>query len=300
MTDTNISLTRNPPTRLPALRYLSSLRPGDILALQGPPLIGAVFALGHLRVHHLAPLAMLFLGNIFLIAHVFLLNDWGNADFDLSDPTRASRVFSTRGLASEKIAVLSLALLTAALAFFCCLGTTPVAMSFGIVLLSALYSLPPFDWKGKPLLNSAAHVVGGILHFLLGYSLGHLIDGRGLAIAAFFGLVFAGGHLTQETRDSAGDARNGVRTNAVVFGARRTFGVSLILFAVAHLVFLLLACRGIIPHSLAAIALLFPLQLYWSFATLHQGLTYESVARLQARYRALYALIGVVIVAAVW
>ena len=58
-------------------------------------------------------------------------------------------------------------------------------------MLSTLYSLPWFDWKGRPLLSSAAHLIGGVLHFLLGYSLGGRLDGRGLVIAVFFALIFA-------------------------------------------------------------------------------------------------------------
>ena len=74
-----------------------------------------------------------------------------------------------------------------------------------IAALSALYSLPYFHWKGRPLLNSATHLAGGVLHFLLGYSLGNAIDRRGLALATFFALTFAAGHLTQEVRDHQGD-----------------------------------------------------------------------------------------------
>ncbi|HWS73338.1 MAG TPA: UbiA family prenyltransferase, partial [Thermoanaerobaculia bacterium] len=161
-----------------------------------------------------------------------------------------------------------------------------------------LYSLPRFNWKGRPLLNSAAHLAGGILHFLLGYSLGKAIDQRGVAIATFFALIFAAGHLTQEIRDHEGDAINGIRTNAVLFGPRRTFAASLVLFTLAHILLLLLALQGILPRPLAAVVVLYGVQLFWSFETLREGLTYASVCRLQIRYRALYAVVGGVMVAA--
>ena len=57
--------------------------------------------------------------------------------------------------------------------------------------LSALYSAPAFHMKGVPLLNSALHLIGGLLHFLLGYSLLRPVDGRSLEIGCFFALIFA-------------------------------------------------------------------------------------------------------------
>ena len=141
-----------------------------------------------------------------------------------------------------------------------------------------------------------AHLAGGILHFLLGYSVGRTIDGRGVAIATFFALIFAAGHLTQEIRDHEGDALNGIRTNAVVFGPRRTFAASLALFTAAHALLLLLALEGLLPRALAFVVALYAVQLWWSRQALRDGLTYASVCQLQTRYRALYEVIGVAMV----
>jgi 4-hydroxybenzoate polyprenyltransferase len=160
--------------------------------------------------------------------------------------------------------------------------------------------LPQFYWKGRPLLNSAAHLAGGTLHFLLGYSLGSAIDRRGFLIATFFALIFAAGHLTQEIRDYQGDALNAIRTNAVTFGKRRTFAASLVLFTLANVLLLVLALRDEVPRPLAVLVALFPVQLYWSLESFREGLAYASVCRLQARYRALYAVIGLAMVAALW
>ena len=149
-------------------------------------------------------------------------------------------------------------------------------------------------------MSSAAHLTGGALHFLLGYSLGGTIDRRGLAIAAFFGLTFAAGHLTQEIRDHQGDVLNAVRTHAVIFGRRRTFAASLALFTLAYALLAVLAFEGILPRPLVALIALYPFHLRWSLQALDEGLTYASTCRLQVRYRALYAIIGVAMVAALW
>jgi 4-hydroxybenzoate polyprenyltransferase len=281
-----------------ARRYLSCLRPQDILVLQGSPLLGAAFAVGHPGLHNLAPLLILVVANVFLVSHIFMLNDWSGLTVDLADPNKAARVFTARGVGRREMATLTIGLLVISLLLFSRLGLITVSLSLAIATLSALYSLPAFNWKGKPLLNSATHLAGGILHFLLGYSLGSSIDRRGLAIATFFALIFAAGHLTQEIRDHAGDAVNGIRTNAVVFGPRRTFAASLILFTLAHALLLVLALDEVLPRPLAALVLLYAVQLFWSLNILRNGLTYATVSRLQSRYRVLYAIIGLAMVAA--
>jgi 4-hydroxybenzoate polyprenyltransferase len=284
--------------KVSALRYLSCLRPQDILVLQGSPLLGAAFALRHAGVHDLAPLAILLIANILLVTHIFLLNDWSGLTADLADPNKAALVFTARGVGRREMAALTAAILVLSFLLFSRLGAITLGLALAIATLSALYSLPRFNWKGKPLLNSAAHLAGGILHFLLGYSLGRALDSRGLAIATFFALIFVAGHLTQEVRDHQGDAVNAIRTNAVIFGPRRTFAASLMLFTMAQILLFLLAIKGILPRALVAVIAFYPVQLYWSIETLREGLAYASVSRLQARYRVLYAVIGVAMVAA--
>ena len=286
-------------TNTSALRYLSCLRAQDILVLQGSPLLGAAFAIHHLGLHGALPLVTLLLANVFLVTHIFLLNDWSGLASDLADPHKAPSVFTAHGVERREMAALMTGVLVLSLLLFSRLGPVTLALALGIATLSALYSLPQFDWKGSPLLNSAAHLAGGVLHFLLGYSLGSRLDARGLAMGTFFALVFAAGHLTQEVRDHDGDARNGTRTNAVAFGPARTFLASLILFGIAHVVLFVLALDGQLPRPLAFVAVLYALQLYWSLEAQREGLTYAVVCRLQTRYRVLYAAIGVVMVAAI-
>ena len=57
--------------------------------------------------------------------------------------------------------------------------------------------------------------------------------------------------------------------------------------------------RGIVPRALVLVAALYVVHLYWSLRTLREGLTFASIWRLQMRYRALYAIIGLIIVVSV-
>jgi len=273
-------------------RYLSCLRYGDILVLQGSPLLGAVFAMGEVTAAKAAALAVFAAASCCLVAHIFVLNDWSGMSADLRDPTRTAGVFATRGVGRREIGYLGMALLAASLLLFGRLGARPLGIALAIAVLSALYSGPAYHAKGIPLLNSGLHFAGGVLHFLLGYSLFSVIDRRGLEIACFFALAFTAGHLTQEARDYDGDRLNGIRTNAVVFGKTRSFAAGLAVFTLAYMLLAALAFQGVVPRALAALAVLYPLHLYWSLRTAGDGLTFESVRRLQARYRALYAIIG--------
>ena len=286
--------------RTATVRYLSCLRLPEILVLQGSPLLGAACAIRHPAAGILGPLAILTLANVCLVAHIFMLNDWSGLSADLADPNKAAGVFTARGVGRREIGGLTAGLLALSLLLFSRLGPIPLGLAAAIAVLSALYSLPRFNWKGRPLLSSAAHLAGGVLHFLLGYSLGGALDGRGLATATFFALTFAAGHLTQEIRDHQGDALNAIRTHSVIFGQRRTFVASLALFTLAHVLLLVLALQGILPRPLAALVALYPVHLRWSLKTLAEGLTYASIRRLQARYRVLYAIVGLVMVAALW
>jgi len=299
MTHMNDSAVPSPTARDPVLRYFSWRRLQDILVLQGSPVLGVIFAIRHPRAEDLAPLATLVMGNLFLVAHIFMLNDWSGVAADLADPNKADGVFTARGVGRREMGGLTVGLLLLSLVLFSRLRPLTLGLALSVAMLSALYSLPRFNWKGRPLLNSVNHLAGGNLHFLMGYSLGSALDHRGVAIATFFALIFAAGHLTQEIRDYQGDAVNHIRTNAVVFGPRRTFAASLVLFALAHALLLGLVLLGTLPRPLAAVVVLLPVQLYWSVATLDAGLTYAGVSRLQARYRALYAIVGLAMAAAV-
>jgi 4-hydroxybenzoate polyprenyltransferase len=288
-----------PPTRAPAARYLSRLRLQEILALQGSPLLGALCAIRKPDLKP-GPLLVLTAANLFLVTHIFLLNDWAGLSADRADPHKAPNVFTARGVDRREIGALAVILLAVGLLLFNRLGPKPFGLALAIAILSALYSVPRFDWKGRPLLSSAAHLVGGALHFLAGYSMGRAIDGRGLATAAFFGVTFTAGHLMQELRDYQGDALNTIRTNAVTFGRRRAFAASLALFTLAYALLVLLALGGFLPRPLAFLGLLYPFHLRWSLQALAEGRGYDSVRRLQGRYRALYALIGLAMAAALY
>ncbi|HEY6929002.1 MAG TPA: UbiA family prenyltransferase [Thermoanaerobaculia bacterium] len=288
------------PSILASLRRATSLiRFRESLLLQGAPLLGAAFAIGHVSPEKLERLGIFFAASIVLTAHVFLMNDWAGMAGDLRDPHRTDRARAMVGLRQRAVADLGIVFLLLSLLLFGLLDERTLLIALGIAILSALYSLPQPSGKGVPLLSSAVHLTGGILHFLLGYSLFSRIDARGLSISVFFGLTLTAGHWNHESRDRDADLLNGIRTNAVAFGRNRIFLASAGLFAVAYAYLIVLAQQGLVPRPIRFAGFLYPLQLCASWATLRAGLSFSSIRRLQIWYRALFAVIGLGMLAAV-
>ena len=277
---------------------LSCIRYREIFLLQGAPLLGAAFAMGEASADRIGALLVFAAASVLLVAHIFTLNDWAGMDADLNDANKIDRVFATKSISREAIRRLWIALLMLSLALFSPLGLRPLAIALAIATLSFFYSRPWSPAKGVPILGSALHLGGGVLHFLLGFSLFGAVDERGMTLALFFGLTFAAGHLNQEVRDFDGDVRNQIKTNAVTFGKTPTFIAGLVVFTFAYAQLVVLAASGIIPGWLSGLALFYLLHLYWSLKVLAGGLSFQRVRRFQARYRAIYAVIGAAMLAA--
>ena len=277
---------------------VSAVRWREVAVLQGTPLFGALFSIGALTADKIAALALLAAGSCCLVAHVFVLNDWAGIEGDLRDPHREPGVFVHQGVGRGEMGYLAVGLMVASLFLLALLGAQSFVLGAAVIVLSALYSVPGVHFKGVPLASSLLHLAGGVLHFLLGYTAFSPLDGRGLAVGGFFALTFAAGHLTHEARDWEGDHLNGIQTNAVRFGRKACFLASFALFSLSFAWITALALSGMVPRTLAWIAALYPLQLLWTILTLRAGLSFESLARMQARYRMLFLIIGVMIVAA--
>ena len=280
-------------------RLLSCIRIDEVCVLQGAPLIGACFAMADFSAATLFTIAALVAGNLCLVAHVFVLNDWAGVHGDLRDPHRASRTYVAKGENTARMGRLAWALLALALLIFGLLSRASFAIALTIAVFSAIYSFPGIHGKGVPLLNSLLHVFGGALHFLLGYAALAPMSLHGAAIGCYFGLVFAAGHLTHETRDHDGDRQNGIRTNAVAFGKRTAFLAGLLLFSMAYLSLTVLALLGLVPRVLSLAIVLYAIHLRASWQALRDGLTYPGVRRLQTVYRNIHVVIGLAMLATV-
>jgi 4-hydroxybenzoate polyprenyltransferase len=275
-------------------RLRGCVRLDEVLVLQGPPLLGALFSMGSPRL--LPTLALFAAGSCCLVAHVFLLNDWAGVDADRRDSNRV-RPGAPDGVSKRTIGHLSLVSLLLTVLLLCPFGPRILALALAIAALSALYSMGTRAGKGVPILASLLHLAGGVLHFHLGYALFGAFGARSLALSAFFALTFAAGHLMQEVRDHDADLLNGIRTGAVAFGRTHAFAAGLVLFASADVLLVGMAVSGVVPRALVLAAPLFLLHLGWSLQALRTGLTFDRIRRLRRRYRGLYLLVGLLMLA---
>ena len=292
-------MTSQSPLRYYArvVHHFESTRALEVLTLQASPILGIVlggFSLGRCGV--IRP-GLLLLGSLALTAHVFVFNDWAGHVSDLRDPRRVKLVFDQPGLNRRHFARVAVALLIFANVAFAAIGSQAMLLGAGITALSLLYSGSPSFGKTTPVAASLNHLLGGVLHFLLGYTLCHALDARGVLISLFFGLVFAAGHLNQEVRDYESDLLNEIRTSAVVFGCRRTFLASLSIFTAAYAILFTLAALGILPRLLLWSVFVWLLQVVWSLQALRRGLGFETALWMQRRYRLLFAFIGIAMLA---
>jgi len=257
---------------------LLRIRYREVLILQGPPLMGAALSLGPWTGASLVSIGILFFAGFLLIAHIWSLNDWADLPAGRCNPMLG----------------LSLSLLVVSMALFACLGRTTLLIAIGVALLGFVYSHPAINAKGKPVFSSLTHLAGGLLHFLLGYSVFSAIGLKAVMTASFFTLVFTAGHATQEVQDYEDDRFKGIRTNAVVFGKTAVFIAAFVCFALAYGDFALLSLSGILPPRLWLIAVaLFPLHGHWSVDALRTGLGPDCLRRLRSSYRVLFILIGI-------
>lgn len=293
--DAACALPRNAGTPLRSLLWC--IRFDEVIVLQGAPLLGACFAVPNIDLAALTEIMMLMVGNLCLVAHVFVLNDWAGIDGDLRDPNRASSTFLAQGVRRSDFGALALALLALSLLLFALVSAAACLIAVAIAGLSALYSHPSVHGKGRNLFGSALHLSGGTLHFLLGVAAFPPLSWPSVALGCYFGLVFAAGHLTHEARDYDSDLLNGIRTNAVAFGRSRVVRASLALFTLAYALLAALALAGFAPRVLAAATLLYPLHLHATLQAFRHGLGFDALRRLQQRYRRIHVVIGLAMLA---
>lgn len=269
----------------------------EVLALQASPILGIILGGYDIGRDGVVAPGLLVLGSCALTAHIFIYNDWAGHESDLRDPLRAPRVFSSQGIGIHEVAWTASVLLVLAIVAFAVVALSALVFGAAIAALGFLYSGSPVLGKSTPIAASANHLIGGTLHFLLGYTLGHTPDANGVGIGIFFGLVFAAGHLNQEVRDYDGDLVNGIRTNAVVFGRRCAFLASLFAFTAAYAMLTGLAAFGILPRLLLWSPVAWLVHFAFSLHALRRGLDFETALWMQQRYRWLFALIGLMMLA---
>jgi 4-hydroxybenzoate polyprenyltransferase len=280
-------------TRISIATLLRSIRYEEVFLLQGTPLMGVAFSIGAITPEKIETLVLFTVASVLLVAHVFIFNDWAAIAQNVEQPNKATAMVYGGDISSRLLFFFSIALLAGGLVLFAFLGLRTWMLAAAYAALGICYSHPWLNVKSTPIGSSLPHLVGGLLQFLVGYTLFAPLDQRGLFIGLFFALTFTAGHLNHEVHDFDFDRQNNLRTNAVAFGKRPVFVASLVVFTLAYGCLFFLALAGLVPRLLAIWPIvLYPLHLVWALNVLRRGITPEAVRHFRTRYRLIYALIG--------
>jgi geranylgeranylglycerol-phosphate geranylgeranyltransferase len=169
--------------------------------------------------------------NIFLVVESFFLalvsafvasapNDYFDADMDsLNERKLLTGAYVSNKDLGKKVAVSSV-FLAFFVSFF--IGSFTGLCLFVITLLSILYSVPPFRFKGRAPLDSICNGLGAF--FLFGMGVG--LTGGGfsdiISGAYWFSLIAIGSHGIAAIPDMKQDREEGLRTLPILIGRRAT------------------------------------------------------------------------------
>ncbi len=278
-------------------RLLACIRWPEVLLLQATPAVGAILTIEKPTGLKLINAGVMLAADTLLLAHIWTLNDWADIDADLSNPKRSNTTFTERGVSRAAMLQLSAFLVLLSFGLFTLLPGWTLSTALLIAALGWLYSAPPVYGKGRCVLSSVLHFLGGCFHFVLGCSIFGSPASMVYAQGILFGLVFAAGHAIQEVEDHDADRLRGIRTNAVVFGKFWQFGMGCLLFAAAYLYLAFLAHLRLVPGYLGIVsAAAILVQAYCAFEVKRRRCAPAAVRRFRQAYRCLFATIGVMLI----
>jgi 4-hydroxybenzoate polyprenyltransferase len=279
-------------------QWLASLRWAESAGLQVLPILGLLYS-GDPGSDRRA-VALLLAGLFLLLVHSFALNDWANREADAHDPRKADRTARQRRFTPATMRNGTLVLGLGALALLAVLPSRVWPWSLWLTLAGVLYSHPRLAMKRLPFASSGIHLISGGALFLAGGALFAPVSTGALLVGLWCGLVLAGGHLVQEVQDHEGDMAAAVRTHAVRFGRRRMLVVAFALFAASFTLLAGLVSTSHLPAGAWPALLLFPSLVLAFRAAARRGLHAADVVALRRRYRAIFALVALVLGAALW
>jgi 4-hydroxybenzoate polyprenyltransferase len=214
----------------------------DIIIIMAYPTMGAVFAVDDIDLSIIIKFVIFSFFNFIFVAHIYIFNDWSDAHLNPEEPKRRLKhALKYPVLTMNQVLVCSIAMSLFALTGFAFLSWRLFVVGIFIEVITASYSHPVFNLKGRPFFSTIIHFLGAVLYFIGGWSVFRPFTINGFALAVFFGLVLAAGHFSNEIDDFSQDFEAGIRTNAIAFGQRVVFRTGLALFLISSAWLILLS-----------------------------------------------------------
>lgn len=284
-------------SKLNAIRKLTRWRqhvPYTVPAVIG----GAMLAvhLNHIRLDwRLLPVVI---ANILAMSFAFMINDVVDAPDDSLDPTKHKSNVISQGILSEREGYLvsgTIFVLSAILFFFG--GWRSFVVGMGTLILSYLYSAPPFRLKARPIVDVLSHVLMLSAFLMLsGYYIYDATPEKAWFIIWGASFASAYGQFYNQVEDFEVDGSVGLKNTAMFLGKRMTYVAVYVCETGVAISFSLGILQGVFPLWLGPMLLItgFTLMLFrWDYDM--RGNRTEAAGMIQMPF-----LIGINILVLTW
>jgi len=280
-------------------QYFLATRPIEATLMIGFPLIGMLIALDDWT--RVGALILKFtVATYGLVMYVYCLNSWGGREHDLANQRLNTNPAVTGEVTPNEL--LGLTIGGAIVSGLLYQLWFPHCRWFWLLIIVnwTFYSHPRLYYKSQPVRGTIIHFIGGVLQFLLGYAAVRPTGGTAWAVAVYFSLAFAGGHLNHEVMDYDADKEAGLKTSAVVFGPQRMFRIAFRVFTVAFYYLILLVVIGAIELKFVWPYLTTYLPHWWLYRRVNTGEWRGYDRKYQHIYRTLFVLAGLLLALIKW
>lgn len=206
--------------------------------------LGALLAISSWDLAVLERLLFFCVSQTLFVAGIYFYNDWSGWVQDPSEPSKRGHHAMKDGLLTGKqVLGLSIALAFLSLVGYAVLSPTVLCIAVLLQVVTLLYSHPRTNLKGMPFVSYGIHFLFPFASFLSGWILFSDLNGEGLGLAIYMGLLPSSGHFSHEVEHAQEDAAAGIKTHVSVLGQRGVFRLGLVLFLVNSLVFCAVSIR---------------------------------------------------------
>ncbi|MFH1755902.1 MAG: UbiA family prenyltransferase [Candidatus Latescibacterota bacterium] len=238
--------------------YIFVMRPLILIPAWSFYLIGAGQALqGYPQAQHVFPAPTVLISLTAILITAYLLNQIFDRQSD--EKNRKCRFLADGIFAVRTLIILALAAYAVASYTFRQIGDAQRLPLIAALILSLIYSLPPFRLCARPFVDLLANAVGfGGIAFILGHGLFPSGGGESMRLAIPYVLLVGATFLHTTVLDMTGDKETGKISTTVLIGVRS----SKIAAAALHVLALAFSILGGAPLPIALTAASLPLSLY--------------------------------------